>query len=106
MSRRSSEHGNGPTCYIVAYDISDPKRLRKVHKVMKGFGVPLQYSVFSCDLTATELVRCETALRDVMDTKTDQVLFINIGPARGRARLAIFALGRAYAQPERCAIVA
>ena len=26
--------------YAVAYDISDPKRLRRVHRVMRGFGDP------------------------------------------------------------------
>ncbi|HZT68334.1 MAG TPA: CRISPR-associated endonuclease Cas2, partial [Terriglobia bacterium] len=32
------------TSYLVCYDISDDKRLRKVHKVMRGFGDHLQYS--------------------------------------------------------------
>ena len=25
-------------CYLVCYDIRDPKRLRRVHKTMKGYG--------------------------------------------------------------------
>jgi CRISPR-associated protein Cas2 len=25
-------------CYLVCYDICDPKRLRQVHKTCKGFG--------------------------------------------------------------------
>ena len=25
-------------CYLVCYDIRDQKRLRRVHKIMKGFG--------------------------------------------------------------------
>ena len=37
--------------YLVAYDICDPKRLRKVFKTMRGFGEHLQFSVFQCDLT-------------------------------------------------------
>jgi CRISPR-associated protein Cas2 len=32
--------------YLVSYDISDPKRLRKVARSLEGFGVRLQYSVF------------------------------------------------------------
>jgi CRISPR-associated protein Cas2 len=35
-------------CCLVCYDICEPKRLRRVHKVMKGFGEPWQYSVFFC----------------------------------------------------------
>jgi CRISPR-associated endonuclease Cas2 len=37
--------------FIVTYDICDPKRLRKVFKLCKGYGIHLQYSVFE---SATE----------------------------------------------------
>jgi CRISPR-associated endonuclease Cas2 len=41
------------TCYLVAYDIADPKRLQRVHRTMRGYGDPLQYSVFRCILSPT-----------------------------------------------------
>jgi len=41
--------------HLVAYDIADPKRLYQVHKRMRGFGDPLQYSVFVCLLSPKEL---------------------------------------------------
>ncbi len=34
-------------CYLVCYDISDEKRLRKVFKVMRGYGGHLQHWVFA-----------------------------------------------------------
>lgn len=40
--------------YLVCYDVSDEKRLRKVHKAMLGYGDPLQYSVFRCLLSYKE----------------------------------------------------
>jgi len=40
--------------YIVAYDISHPKRLRRVFRTMKVYGQHLQLSVFRCDLRACE----------------------------------------------------
>jgi len=40
--------------YVVAYDISDPKRLRKVYKTMRGYGEHVQLSVFRCELTEME----------------------------------------------------
>lgn len=40
--------------YIVAYDISSPKRWRRVFKVMKGYGEWVQLSVFQCRLTARQ----------------------------------------------------
>lgn len=37
--------------YLVAYDIADPKRWRRVFSVMEGFGEWLQLSVFQCRLS-------------------------------------------------------
>ena len=34
--------------YLVAYDICDPKRLRKVAHTCEDFGFRRQYSVFLC----------------------------------------------------------
>ena len=82
--------------YIVTYDISDDKRLRKVFKTMRGFGDHLQYSVFECQLTPTDLVRLRTALAKVIHHTEDQVLFVDLGPAEGRGDRVIAALGRPY----------
>lgn len=37
--------------YIVAYDISDQRRWRRIFKLMKGYGEWVQLSVFQCRLT-------------------------------------------------------
>jgi CRISPR-associated protein Cas2 len=49
--------------YLVCYDVSDGKRLRKVFKTMRAYGDHLQYSVFECQFTASDLMRCRTTLR-------------------------------------------
>jgi CRISPR-associated protein Cas2 len=77
--------------WIVAYDICDPKRLRKVAHVCEDFGFRRQYSVFLCRLTAVELVRLKSRLYDVIDLDEDQVLFI---PLCRRCAEGIEALGR------------
>lgn len=77
--------------YIVAYDISDPKRLRKVATVCEDFGYRKQLSVFFCRLSPTELVRLRSRLYDVIDLERDQVLFIPLCP---RCVNAIESLGR------------
>ena len=82
--------------YLVTYDISDDARLRRVHKTMRGFGDHLQYSVFECQFTATDLVRCRHALDKVIHHKDDQVLFVDLGPVDGRGDRVITALGRPY----------
>jgi CRISPR-associated protein Cas2 len=83
--------------YLVCYDIADEKRLRKVFKVMRGYGDHLQFSVFECQLTAMDLARCRNELSQVINHDLDQVLFVNLGPAEGRGDRVITALGKAYA---------
>lgn len=82
--------------YIVTYDIRDPKRLCKVFKICQGYGEHLQYSVFECDLTDTEKTEMEQRLRDAMNLRDDQTLFIDLGPAAQRGERTISALGQSY----------
>lgn len=72
--------------YVVCYDISDPKRLTRVHKKMRGFGDPVQYSVFSCDLSEKEKVIMMMDLADIINHKQDRIMIINIGPTDGRGK--------------------
>ena len=77
--------------YLVAYDICDPKRLRKVARTCEDFGLRRQYSVFFCRLSATDVVRLKSRLYDVIKLDKDQVLFI---PLCARCAAQIEALGR------------
>jgi CRISPR-associated protein Cas2 len=92
--------------YIVTYDISDPKRLRRVYRLMLGYGEHLQLSVFQCELSARELVELRRELGAIIHHDQDQVLFANLGPAEGRAAERIDSLGRPYIDLERTAVVA
>lgn len=65
--------------HLVAYDIRDPARLRRVHKKMKGFGLPLQYSVFICDLDAAERLRLFRDLVDLIDASVDCIAVVELG---------------------------
>ena len=91
--------------YIVAYDISDGKRLRRVFKKMHGFGDALQYSVFACDLSSKERIIMEEALTEIMDLKEDRVIIIDIGPAEGRGENVVRTLGRQTKPKQREALV-
>ena len=84
------------TTYLICYDICDDKRLRKVFRIMRNFGDHLQYSVFECQLTASDLIRCRGELAGVIHHKEDQVLFVNLGPSEGRGERTIAALGKPY----------
>jgi CRISPR-associated protein Cas2 len=73
-------------CYLVCYDVRDPKRLRRTHRLMKAYGEPWQYSVFYCTLKDIDRVRLENALRDVLNLKVDQVLIVDLGSNEDAAR--------------------
>lgn len=93
------------TSYLVCYDICDEKRLRKVFQAMRNYGDHLQYSVFECQFTAMDLVRCRTELAAIVQQNEDQVLFVNLGPAEGRGDRVITALGRPYTNVDAPCIV-
>lgn len=80
--------------YVVCYDIREPGRLRRTHRTMLGYGDPLQYSVFLCELSKAERLLMEDALRQVVELGEDSVLVIDLGPATGLARGRIRTLGR------------
>ena len=82
--------------FLVTYDISDAARLRKVHKTMKAFGDPLQFSVFRCELSEANCVRLKAALSDIIHAVEDQVLVFRLGPLDGTYTLQVEALGRKY----------
>lgn len=92
-------------CYVVSYDISDDKRLRRVFKTLRGYGDHIQFSVFRCDLTRRERVELEADLADIIDYREDQVLFVDVGPSEGRADSSFDTLGRAYVVAPHAAVV-
>lgn len=91
--------------YVVTYDISEAKRLRRVHRILLGYGERLQYSVFRCELSDREVVELRGRLSEVIHHREDQVLFVDVGPASGKAREAFAAIGRAYDHEEKRVIV-
>lgn len=87
--------------YLVCYDITDAKRLRRVFKKMHGFGDPVQYSVFKCDLSPAELALMRGALRDLINQNDDRVMIIKVGPANDRRTDIVEFLGKPLAPWER-----
>jgi CRISPR-associated protein Cas2 len=72
--------------YLVAYDIRDEKRLRSVHRTMKGYGWSMQYSVFICDLDTMEVLTMKTDLGSIIDNGSDSVALVDLGLPMERGR--------------------
>lgn len=68
-----------PRYVLIAYDISDPKRLRRVHKLVRGYGDALQYSVFLGQLSEKDEAVLRERLKDIINAKEDQVMLIRLG---------------------------
>lgn len=90
--------------YIVAYDISSPRRWRRVFKTMRGYGDWLQLSIFQCRLSRRRRAEMETALRDIIKSGEDHVLVIDIGPA-DKTDLVVDSLGKMFQPIQKEAIV-
>lgn len=91
--------------YLVSYDICHPKRLRRVARVLEGFGVRLQYSVFECPLDDLRVAQLRAELQPILNHDEDQVLFVSLGPSSNDASLIIEALGLPYTVRTRVTII-
>ena len=90
--------------YIVVYDISSPKRWRRVFKIMNSFGEWIQLSVFQCRLSKRRRAELESSLRSEIKNEQDHILIIDIGLVRS-AEIAVESLGRSYKAIKRESIV-
>ena len=92
-------------CFLVCYDIRDPKRLRLVHRIVKGYGESWQYSIFFCVLKSIDRVRLQAELEEVLNLRDDQVLLIDLGEDIDKARSAATVLGQSLGTVERGMVV-
>jgi CRISPR-associated protein Cas2 len=91
--------------YVVAYDICDQRRLRRVYKTMTAFGYALQYSVFVCDLDRGEKSRLRVALAEIVHHGRDSIVFMDLGAAETRGEEWFEFIGERRVLPSRGARV-
>lgn len=73
--------------FVVCYDISDPRRLGRLHRFLKNRAVPLQYSVFLFSGDDRQLERLLSAAEKYIDKNADDLRAYPL-PARGfKARI-------------------
>jgi CRISPR-associated protein Cas2 len=63
---------------LVAYDVTDPKRLHRVAKICEDYGVRVQYSVFECFLEEAEFEEFWLSLLDEIDESEDRLVAYKI----------------------------
>jgi CRISPR-associated protein Cas2 len=90
--------------YIVTYDIRDPKRWRRVFKLMNGYGEWLQLSVFQCRLSRRRQADLIALLDGMLKNGEDHVVMLDLGPADD-VKPRVVSLGKPFASAAREAIV-
>lgn len=86
--------------WLVAYDIRDDQRLRRVHDIVRSHGDRLQYSVFLCDLTPIEKLGLLHELRDVVNHGVDSIALIDLGEPGRQSSSRIEFLGPSLPLPD------
>ena len=59
---------------LVAYDITEPKRLRQVAKTCEDYGIRIEKSVFECDLKETDYAELWASLLNLIDEDEDSLI--------------------------------
>lgn len=91
--------------YLVCYDIRNPKRLRRIFKVMKGYGEHWQFSIFFCVLRDIDRIRLRRDLESHLNLKEDQVMILDLGPDEEKARSSTVVLGPHLPPPDEGTVV-
>lgn len=65
--------------WLIAYDISDPKRLARVHRCLAEAATPVQYSVFVGSFDEKRRRSLQVKLERRIDPTHDDVRFYGLG---------------------------
>lgn len=62
-----------PHHYLIAYDIGNPRRLCRLHRYLKTWAIPVQYSVFTAVLRQVQLEMLVAGIKEIIDDRKDDV---------------------------------
>ena len=60
---------------IVAYDIAEPRRLNKVAKVVKDYGVRVRKSIFEVDVDGRRFTEMKVRIEEIIEASEDGVKY-------------------------------
>jgi CRISPR-associated protein Cas2 len=63
---------------IVAYDIAEPRRLNRVAKVLKDYGIRVQKSIFEVDVDARAFGEMKARIEEVIEAAEDGVKYFPV----------------------------
>lgn len=77
------------TLFLVAYDISSPKRLRRALAATRAYATGGQKSVHECYLTDAERRELRSKLAKAIDHRSDSVIMLSLDPRQAVRTLGI-----------------
>lgn len=60
---------------VVAYDIAEPRRLNRIAKVMKDYGVRVQKSIFEVEVSPAAFAEMRRRAEEIMEVAEDGVKY-------------------------------
>ncbi|MBP7624542.1 MAG: CRISPR-associated endonuclease Cas2 [Xanthomonadales bacterium] len=90
--------------YVVTYDIRDPRRWRRIFRIMKGYGEWVQLSVFQCRLNRQRHAELIALLDGMIHHADDHVVLMDVGPA-DKVAPHMTSLGRNFTPVERASVI-
>ncbi|MCK2127771.1 CRISPR-associated endonuclease Cas2 [Thauera aromatica] len=82
---------NAPRSWLITYDITDPRRLVRLHRFLVKAATPVQYSVFHYEGSPAQMGRLMAAIETRIDPRTDDVRGYQLP-----AQLSVDTLGRGH----------
>lgn len=63
------------TFWVIAYDITDDLRRSRIVKIIEKHGIRVNYSVFECMLTESQLEKLQEKITKLINTSEDKLIF-------------------------------
>jgi len=80
-----------PANMVIAYDIAHPRRLNRISRIMKDYGMRVQKSIFIADLDALQFAQMRNRVEHAMELAEDAVKYF---PLCDRCSDTLIAVGR------------
>ncbi|MDR3631426.1 MAG: CRISPR-associated endonuclease Cas2 [Desulfocapsaceae bacterium] len=90
--------------YLAIYDIADPRRLNRVAKILKDYGIRVQQSKFEIDVNQMRFIELQARITDEIDEAEDGVKYIPLCE-RCRQKTEVIGQGRCIDQDHEFVIV-
>ena len=69
---------SGTVLTVMVYDVADDKRRKRLHALLKQYGVAMQESAFEGRLTVTERARVVSRVGRLIDPKADRFVMYTV----------------------------